>query len=192
MDGYIKNKREKIAAVRKLIGYKYAVSFLIVIFIPVWLFAMVANQAPQKWKHTEIVFSHISYEHIGLRRWRDHVLNTQEGRKFVIQPKYVSIEELKNDLVPGKAYSLTYSHSIAGGDHIEALLGDERCFQDLDKSIAQWEREQQEMVIALAITLGLELIVLILIDRLWCKEEHAQIKKLKKDIANREARRKNA
>ena len=66
MDGYIKNKTEAIQSVRRNILGKYSITFLILVLIPVWLFALAANQHPDKWTHTEIVFSHISQERIGL------------------------------------------------------------------------------------------------------------------------------
>lgn len=186
MDGYIKNKTEAIKAVRKSIFYKYAVTFLIVIFIPVWLFALAVNQPPENWTHTEIVFSHVSQERIGLRRGRSHVMNTQEGRQFVINSKFVDVDELSNYLVPGNTYRIVFSNTIAGGDHMKALSDDNVVFQSLDDSVAQWEQEQRKSVIAIIITLVIEVVVLILIDRLWCKDEYAQIQKLRADIKHRE------
>lgn len=193
MDGYIKNKVEAIKSVRKEIFWKYSITFLIVIFIPVWLFGLAVNQPPEKWTHTEIVFSHISLEQrlfrprlIGKRYV--HVLNTQDGRQFVIKSKYVDMDDLSNNLVPGKVYYLVFSNTIAGGDQIEALFDDEMVFQNLENSIALWESEQQEALIAIAVTLVIEIVALLLIDRLCCRKEHAEIQKLKDNIKRRRNR----
>ena len=68
---------------------------------------------------------------------------------------------------------------------MEALSGDNMVIQNIEKSIAQWEQEQQECIIAIIVTLIIEIVALLLIDRLWCKKEHSQIQKLKADIARR-------
>ena len=186
MDGYIKNKAETIKSVRKMIFGKYSITILIIILIPVWLFALAVNQPPKKWTHTEIVFSHISQERIGLQRGRSYVLNTQDGRQFVIKSKFVDVDDLSEYLVSGNTYHLVFSNTIAGGDHMEALYDESTRFQDLEDSISRWESEQREMVAATIVTLGIEIIALILIDRICCKKEYAQLKKLKADIMRRE------
>ena len=188
MDGYIKSKTTAIKSLRQAIWGKYSLTFLIIIFIPVWLFAMAVNQPPEKWTHTEIEFSHISQEKIGIQRGRRYVLNTQDGRQFVIKSRFVDVDALSGCLVSGKTYRLVFSNTIAGGDHMEALSDNNGVIQDLDESIAQWKREQQESVIAIIVTLIIEIVALILIDRLWCKKEYSQIQKIKADIKRREER----
>lgn len=188
MDGYIKNKTEAIKSVRKTILGKYSITFLIIILIPVWLFALAVNQPPEKWTHTEIVFSHISQERIGLQRGRSYVLNTQDGRQFIIKSKFVDVDDLSDHLVSGNTYHLVFSNTIAGGDHMEALSDDNMIIQNLESSIAQWEWEQQESIIAIIVTLIIEVVALILIDRLWCKKEYSEIQKLKADTKRRKDR----
>ncbi len=192
MDGYIKNKNIAIKKVRKSILNKYGfITFLILIFIPVWLIGMVAEQPPEKWTHDNIVFSHISrgpyIRYVG----SPYLLNAQNGDRFVIKPRMVSIDDLSESLVPGRVYSIVYSNTIAGGDHIQALSDETTVYQDLNKSISKWKNKQKEMIIAIILTLLIEIIAIILIDRLWCKKEHLQIKKLKNDIKRREERTKN-
>ena len=188
MDGYIKNKKEAIASVKKTIFSKYAITFFILISVPVWLFALAANQPPEKWTHTEVRFSHISRERVGLQSGYSYVLNAQDGRKFVIKSKYVDVTNLSDNLVPGNTYFLVFSDTIAGGDHMEALFDEIVVFQDVNDSILQWEREQQEVVVAIIVTLVTEVVAVILIDGLWCKKEYSKIGKLKADIKRREDR----
>ena len=185
VDGYIKNKTEAIISVKKTILLKYLITFFILILVPVWLFAIAVNQHPDKWTQTDIVFSHISQERIGLQRGQSYVLNTQDGRQFVIKSKFVNVDDLSDCLISGDTYRIVFSNTIAGGDHMEALSGNNIVFQNLEKSVAQWEQEQQECVIAIIVTLIIEIVALLLIDRLWCKKEHSQIQKLKADIARR-------
>ena len=188
MDGYIKNKTEAMQSLKRNILGKYSITFFILILIPVWLFALAANQRPEKWTHKDIVFSHISQERIGLQRGRSYVLNTKDGKQFVIKSKFVNVDDLSDCLTSGNTYRIVFSNTIAGGDHMEALSEDNMVIQNLEKSIAQWEREQQETFIAIIVTLIIEAVALILIDRLWCKKEYSEIKKLKADIKRREER----
>lgn len=188
MDGYIKSKTEAIKAVKKAIIGKYSVTIFIILLLFVWLFALAANQAPERWTDTEIVFSHISQERIGLQRWKSYVLNTQEGNKFLIKSKYVDVDELSAHLVSGRTYQLVFSCTLSGKKHVEALSDGSIVFQDLENSTALWENEQRGVVTAIIITLIVELAALILIDKLWCRAEHAQIRKLKSDINRRNNR----
>lgn len=188
MDGYIKNKLERIRSVRKTIIAKYSTTVFLIVLIPLWVFALVSNQPPEKWQQTEIQFSHLSEENVDLQRWHSDVLNTKDGKKFVLNANYIDIKNLSDHLVPGNTYSLVFSKSgtIWGGNIVEALFDENTVFQDLDDAISRWKREQQKYTIATMITLLLELAALILIDRFWCKKEHSKIQKLKADIKRRE------
>lgn len=187
MDGYIKNKKAAVASERTTILYKYAVSLLILVFVPIWLLGLFGNQPPEKWTHTEIVFSHISKEKVGARRGKDYVLNARDGRKFLLQAKYVDGNALSSHLQPGDTYQIVFSE-IVPGYRMEALYSETETFQKLEDSVLQWEKEHNGFIIALIVNLGLEAIALILIDRLWCKPEYAKIKKLKADIQRRKER----
>ncbi len=190
MDGYIKNQLLAIRSLRIAMAWKYATTFLILIFLPVWLFGLAIDVPPEEWIHTEIVYSHISREMIGLRRFQDHVLNTRDGAQFVIRPKGVSVDTLKEQLAPGQVYSLVYSATIAGGNQIEALSDGDTVYQHIDTSINDWNDQRQFLIRAIYVTLGAEALALILIDRLWCKKEYEQIKKHRANIQRRKASRK--
>lgn len=188
MDGYIKNKKEALRSVRKSIFWKYAITFPILLFIPIWLFGIYSLGSPEDWKVTEVVYSHISSETIGLQRGKSDVFNAEDGRKYVIPAKLLPVEHLQEMLVPGETYCLVYLETIAGGDHIEELYNAQNTFLDHAVSGAAWEKERQECFLALYITIGLEMLALIIIDRVWCKEEHARIQKLRQDMKKRNAK----
>ena len=190
MDGYIKNQLLAIRSLRIAMAWKYATTFLILIFLPVWLFGLAIDVPPEEWIHTEIVYSHISFERIGLRRFQDHVLNTRDGAQFVIRPKDVSVDTLKEQLTPDQVYSLVYSATIAGGNQIEALSDGDTVYQHIDTSINDWNDQRQFLIRAIYVTLGAEALALILIDRLWCKKEYEQIRKHRANIQRRKASRK--
>ena len=184
MDGYIKNTKKTIRVYRETIFCKYLFTLGIVLFIFAWLLFFVCEKPPEKWKSTEIVFSHITVERLNLNHRPSNVLNSQDGEKFVISSRYISVD----DLVPGKVYSLVYTTTIWGLHYTKALSDEDTVLQDLNDSILRWESEQREIVIAIFVTLGIEIVALILIDRLWCKKEHAQIRLLKEKIKQRQER----
>ncbi len=188
MDGYIKSKKKDIRSVRENIFLKCVLTFPLILFALIWVLGIYVLGTPDDWKDTEVVFSHISYESVGLQRWRSYVLNGEDGGKYVIQTNLLSAEELKEKLIYGERYSLVYQDKNAGGRHIAALYNEHNTFLDLSLSVAAWEKERQECFLGLYVSIGLELLALILIDRLWCREEHARIRKYRQDIENRKAR----
>ena len=188
MDGYVKNKKEALRSARRGILWSYAVTVPILLFILAWLVGIYSLGSPGDWKSTEVVYAYISSERIGLSGGNSHVLNTKGGQKFVIPAKRVSVEWLEETLVPGESYTLVYSETIAGGNHIEALCNDQITFLECSASRAAWEKERQGCFLGLYITMGLEIIGLILIDRFWCREFHARIRKIRRDIKKRTAK----
>ena len=188
-DGYIIERNGQIRKLRQTIRAKYGVTRLTVIFIFIWSFAVAIYQwqSPERWTHAEIVYSHLSRESIGIRRGVSCVLHSADGRKFVVRNRD-DFSELGETLSPGKRYSLIYSKTIAGGDMLEALSDGEEALLPLEKSIAHWEAQRRQAAVCLYVTCGIEVAALILIDRLWCKKEHAQIRAQKELIRQRQER----
>ena len=135
----------------------------------------------------EIVYSHLSLERSGMRRGLSYVLHSADGRKFVVRARE-DFSKLNETLRPGKSYSLVYSKTIAGGDMLEALSDGAEALIPLEKSIARWEAQRRQAVVSLCVTCGIEIVALILIDRLWCKREYAQIRAQKEMIRRRQER----
>ena len=189
MDGYIKNQRLAIRALRIAIFWKYATTFLILIFIPLWLFGLAVDRPPKEWVHTDIVYSRISYEQVGLRRFKDYVLIDGDGTRFVIKQKDVPVDLLEKQLVPGQVCSIVYSTTIAGGNQMEALSVGDMVFQHIDPSVSYWSDRRQFLIRAIYVTLAAEALALFLIDRLWCKKEYQQIKKHRANIHRRTAKK---
>lgn len=182
MDGYIKQQNEKIRSIKHIIWAKYGITLLLIVFILFTLVLMLTEQPPEKWTRKEIVFSHLSRERIGLSLFDSDVLLTENGEKYAIRK-----DAMADGLTAGNTYILVYSraNTIEGICAVEALSDENMIYQDLNASIVHWEKERAE---AIYIVLGLcmmELIALLLIDRLWCKKDHAQIKELQRKIARR-------
>lgn len=188
VDGYIIERNGEIRKLRQTIRCKYWTTLLIAIYIPIWIFAIACCQwqSPERWTQTEIVYSHLSRESIGIRRGLSEVLNTADGRKFVIYKKKIAFDDLDSRLNSGERCALTYSKTLAGGDLLEALSDERGTVIPLDASIVRWETRKKECFAGLYVTCGIEMVALILIDRLWCRKEHAQIRLQKEKIRKRE------
>ena len=185
MDGYTKHHMEKILAIKHGIWAKYAITLPLVVFIFLALLLTFTDQPPNEWQKKEIVFSHLFRERIGVSLFDSNVLYTQSGDKYAIRK-----EAMADGLTAGNTYILVYSraNTIEGICAVEALSDENMIYQDLNASIVHWEKERAE---AIYIVLGLcimELMALLLIDRLWCRKEHAQIRELKTKIAQRKER----
>lgn len=188
-DGYIIERNGQIRKLRQTIRAKYGVTLLVVIFIFIWSFAIAVYQwqSPERWTRAEIVYSHLSLERSGMRRGLSYVLHSADGRKFVVQNRD-DFSKLGDTLSAGKSYSLVYSKTIAGGDMLEELSDGAEALLPLEKSIAHWEAQRRQAIISLYVTCGIEVAALILIDRLWCKKEYAQIRAQKEMIRRRQER----
>ena len=188
-DGCIIERNGQIRKLRQTIRAQYGVTLLVVIYILIWSFAIAVYQwqSPERWTHAEIVYSHLSRESIGIRRGVSCVLHSADGRKFVVQNRD-DFSKLNETLRPGKSYSLVYSKTIAGGDMLEELSDGAEALLPLEKSIAHWEAQRRQAAVCLYVTCGIEVAALILIDRLWCKKEHAQIWAQKELIRQRQER----
>lgn len=188
-DGYIIERKGQIRRLRQTIRAKYGVTLLVVIFIFIWSFAIAVYQwqSPERWTHAEIVYSHLSREVDGVRRGLSCVLHSADGRKFVVRDRD-DFFKLSEELNPGKLYSLVYSKTITGSDTLEALSDGAEALIPLEKSITHWEAQRRQAVVSLYVTCGIEIVALILIDRLWCKKEYAQILVQKELIRRRQER----
>ena len=182
MDGYTKHHMEKNLAIKHGIWAKYAITLPLVVFIFLALLLTFTDQPPNEWQKKEIVFSHLFRERIGVSLFDSNVLYTQSGEKYAIRK-----DAIADGLTAGNTYILVYSraNTIEGICAVEALSDENMIYQDLNASIARWEKEQAETIYIVLGLCMMELIALLIIDRLWCKKDHAQIKELQAKITRR-------
>lgn len=149
IDGYIKQQNEKIRSIKHIIWAKYAATLLLIVFILLILVLMLTDQPPDKWTNKEIVFSHFSRERIGFSLFDSDVLLTENGEKYAIRK-----DAMADGLTAGNTYILVYSkaNTIEGICIVEALYDENMIYQDLNTSIARWEKKRAE---AIRIVLGL-------------------------------------
>ena len=184
MDGYIKNKRHKIKMERQAILWSYCYTFPIVMILFVCMFVLGYNAPPKQWHDIQVVCSHVSKHTVG-RTGKNAFLHTTDGQVFLIKTRNYTADEAEEILVPGKTYQLTYSNSMIY-KYVEALSTGEEILISLEESLSKYESSNKTGKTVFVILIAVEIVALILIDRLACKNMYAEIKKLKQDIAIRE------
>ena len=185
-DGYIREKQKELRRVRQTIAAKYAATLVIVLLLPAWLFGLAANPGPETWEETEIQYQSISEEYVGFPSRLHHILHTSDGRMFVFNERIVSMGEMRKSITDMEHYTLVYSETVSGMRIIEGLWSDHEVLQPSTAAVQLWEREQRGLWGAILVTSLLEGLALLLIDRFWCKKDHAKIRHLRARIRQRE------
>ena len=187
MDGYIKDKQKTICSLRMTIFWKLFITFPLVLLLFVWIFGLCVMQPPAGWEEMDIIFHQFKYDNIGLRRWKEHILITEDGTEFVLSPNLMSIDRLKAQLIQGNKYRICYSTTFGVND-LRSISYNNETIIDRNVSESYFSEKQREIYIAIAVTALIELMALFLIDSLWCKTEHSQIKKQRMAILRRSNR----
>jgi len=188
MDGYIKNKRQAIRSVWSGIVGKYSIVAIPLILLCVLLLfsELVAHQNPKRWKEETVQFAGFGEMWLLLNRNMSDALITEDGRKFHTG----SAERLQNVLNVGEEYTIVYSTNLKG-KVLQGLSKDGTVYIDVNDSAKAWRESAVYVLKITGWTVAVMITAILLIDRLWCKKEHAQIRKLQTDIARREMRIRN-
>ena len=186
-DGYIKNQNMRLKEMRLNILLKIScviVPMAILMAILWGIFSI--NPPPEKWESAQITFSSISRERLPQRRgFREtYVLNTTDGYRYFLGMGTDEIEVLKKQLVPNRQYSIVYCENVFTRI-TKSLSSDNEEFIELEKSISEWETDQQIFYIILVAMTFLMVVGSILIYFTWCKKERQQIQKTKIKISER-------
>jgi len=186
-DGYIKNQSMRLKEMRLNILLKMScviVPMAILMAILWGIFSI--NPPPEKWESAQITFSSISRESLPKRRGTrgTYVLNTTDGDGYILGMGTDEMEVLKKQLVPNRQYSIVYCEN-AFTRITKSLSSDNEEFIELEKSISEWETDQQSFYIILVAMTFLMVVGSILIYFTWCKKECQQIQKIKIKISER-------
>ena len=178
-DGYIRQKRQELRRIRWNILAKYSCTFGILLFLLVLLFCLALLPRPEKWLEVEINYQQIVEEYVGIPARLRYVLQTSDGQKFVFNERIVSINEIRKQLTDSEPYTLVYANTVLGGKIIEGLQNSHNILQSREVSVQMWEKDHRGLQVAICATCLLEAVALILIDRIWCRKDHAKISCLK-------------
>ena len=188
MDGYIKNKKQAIRSQWRWIFGKYSIVIIpLVMLCALLMFSeFVAHQNPKKWKEETVTFAGFGEMWLLLNRDMSDALITEDGRQFHTG----SEERLQDVLVIGEEYTIVYSTNLKG-KVLEGLSKDGTVYIDVNDSAKAWRESAAYVLKITGWTVAVMITAILLIDRLWCKKEHAQIRELQTDIARREMRIRN-
>ncbi len=189
-DGYIKNKKIEIFKLRQIIFFKcFLCAFIPLIFVFLFLTLALSDPPPKKWQSSDIVFSEIEEFHYYNRYGSDYSyrLVTTSSQRFRLYTKDVAI--LNEKLVKGHSYSILYAeHPLFLSNYIKAVSDENGIHLSKEASVKHWEQNRKDLLIASWVLLVLSVIIIILADRLWCKKDHREIKRLKERIERRRNR----
>ena len=180
-DGYIKNQCMRIKQNRGYILLKISiVVFPLALFLAVATFGTLSTPSPEKWERSQITYSDISREYF-IRHRSSYMLNTTDEGRFVLPLSTKEIEELTQQLEPGKQYSIVYTKNLFTKITKSLSYGD--CeFISLDDSVFEWKSERKGLFIFIVVMLFLIIVGSTLIYMFWCKKEREQILKIKSKI----------
>lgn len=186
MDGYIKNKKAEIRANRQAIAYCYLFTLPIVIFWVLCAWMYFAGQDPSEWGQTEIVYSQITKKYIASHRGNSYIFNGTDGRQFIISRKWLREVSGESLLVPGETYTLDYTGSENGWKSVVGLSRDGQVLIDRQAAVEAYYKNQRDYIRSLWVLAGVEVLALIIVDRLLCVRWHDKNRELKKRIQKRE------
>ena len=186
MDGYIKNKKAEIRANRQAIAYCYLFTLPIVIFWVLCAWMYFAGQDPSEWGQTEIVYSQITKKYIASHRGNSYIFNGTDGRQFIISRKWLREVSGESLLVPGETYTLDYTGSENGWKSVVGLSRDGQVLIDRQAAVEAYNKNQRDYIRSLWVLAGVEVLALIIVDRLLCVRWHDKNRELKKRIQKRE------
>lgn len=186
MDGYIKNKKAEIRANHQAIAYCYLFTLPIVIFWVLCVWMYFAGQDPSEWGQTEIVYSQITKKYIASHRGNSYIFNGTDGRQFIISRKWLREVSGESLLVPGETYTLDYTGSENGWKSVVGLSRDGQVLIDRQAAVEAYYKNQRDYIRSLWVLAGVEVLALIIVDRLLCVRWHDKNRELKKRIQKRE------
>lgn len=186
MDGYIKNKKAEIRANRQVIAYCYLLTLPIVIFWVLCAWMYFAGQDPSEWGQTEIVYSQITKKYIASHRGNSYIFNGTDGRQFIISRKWLREVSGESLLVPGETYTLDYTGSENGWKSVVGLSHDGQVLIDRQAAVEAYYKNQRDYIRSLWVLAGVEVLALVIVDRLLCVRWHNKNRELQERIRKRE------
>lgn len=186
MDGYIKNKKAEIRANRQVIACCYLLTLPIVIFWVLCAWMYFAGQDPSEWGQTEIVYSQITKKYIASHRGNSYIFNGTDGRQFIISRKWLREVSGESLLVPGETYTLDYTGSENGWKSVVGLSHDGQVLIDRQAAVEAYYKNQRDYIRSLWVLAGVEVLALVIVNRLLCVRWHNKNRELQERIRKRE------
>lgn len=185
MDSYIEKRLERIKRLKSTMLIKYTLCVFLLLCLPIWASSMGVQAAPDTWESANISCVDISVKDEAKTPYA--IIVGDDGYNYLADPATLAPEVVTGNVHEGDECALIYA-PVGESDrrvikeldvHGEKLL-------TVEESEEVWHTSRRTNIIAIVATLVAAGISALLIDRIWCKNEKAEIKALKAEIAKRE------
>ena len=181
---YIKKREKKIRRLRTRIFARWSIALVFLLFAGVFSLGLWIPDAPSEWKSTTVQYHDIRKEWIAKRR--ELVITGLDGSEYVVQRNNkTTLEELNALLERGKSYSATYATTPLGVKQLRGLYCEDQVIIPIERHLAIWQKQRDSCCVGMWISFGASVLSWILIDRIWCRSLHQEIRKYKEEITVR-------
>lgn len=188
MDSFIEKKRADIKRLQTNMFIKFSLSILLLLSLPVWISSITVQPAPDTWLKSETVCVEISINEEAKNPYA--VIIGADGGSYLVDSRLLSPDVVEEKLQAGDECAFEYAPVGESSNKIvKAIEKDGESLLSREKSVAVWQNDRSTGFIAIAVTIAAAALSAILIDRVWCKHDRAEIKRLKAEIARREEKK---
>lgn len=135
---------------------------------------------------TEIVYSQITKKYIASHRGNCYIFNGTDGRQFIISGKWLHKMSGESLLVPGETYTLDYTGSENGRKSVVGLSHEGQVLIDRQAAVEDYYKNQRDYIRSLWVLAAVEVLALVIVDRLLCVRWHKKNRELRERIRKRE------
>ena len=187
MDSYIQKRRERIKSLQLTVIIKYSLCVFLLLSLPLWISAMVAQPKPETWQRAEVVCSEVTEEEG--RKTTYGLLKAESGETYLFDNTLISYEQLAEAVESGDSCSVVYAAGSGDVRVGKAISVEGSSIVDEEFAAEKWAQSRKTGYMTIVGTIAAALIALLLIDRIWCKGEKQEIRQLKAEIAKRESKK---
>ncbi len=185
MDSYIEKRQSAIKSIHINMMIKYSLCVFLLMSLPIWISAMHTQPKPDTWHSLETVCTEVSVDRSGETPYA-YILG-EDGTKFLFDPKLVDAETISEGVSAGDECSLMYADfGKSENKYAKALSVDGEVLLDEQTSVEYWESSHKTSLLAIFGTIAAAAVSALLIDRLWCKNDRAEVRRLRDEIRKRE------
>ncbi len=188
MDSFIEKKRAEIKRLQTAMYIKFSFSVLLLMSLPIWISSITVQPAPETWLSAETVCVEISVNDEEKNPYA--MITGADGGSYLVDSRLLDPDEVAEKLQAGDECAFVYAPVGESSNKIvKAIEKDGESLLSREKSVSVWQNDRSTGFIAIAVTVAVAALSAILIDRIWCKNDRAEIKRLKAEIARREEKK---
>jgi len=185
MDSFTEKKRSAIKQLQTNMLIKYSLSVFLLLSLPIWISSMSAQPAPDTWQSAETVCAEISVNDEAKTPYA--IISGTDGGSYLIDPQLMSPEDAAENLQTGDECTFVYAPlGMSENKIVKAIERDGETLLSVEDAAAKWKNERQKSWFAVGATIAAAAVSALLIDRIWCRYDREEIKRLKAEIEKRE------